>query len=97
MRMLLKDVLQKFMQYRKMVEKQTAVAPKRLIFFRGEPFCLYLFHFRRCCTDGVSEGQFQQVLDQGKLSTSCSMSFFDGLVPELPLLQRSFYIYSPFS
>jgi hypothetical protein len=25
------------------------------------------------------------------------MSFFDGLVPELPLLQRSFYIYSPFS
>jgi len=43
-----KDVLQKFMQYRQMVEKQTKLAPKRLIFYR----------------DGVSEGQFQQVLDQ---------------------------------
>jgi len=35
------------MQYRKGFEKQTTVAPKRLIFYR----------------DGVSEGQFQQVLD----------------------------------
>ncbi|KAJ7177641.1 argonaute-like protein [Mycena filopes] len=42
-------LLQKYMSYREAVEKvpQSAKAPKRLIFYR----------------DGVSEGQFQQVLD----------------------------------
>jgi len=45
-----KDILSKFIGYRTAVEKKPAnsAAPKRLIFFR----------------DGVSEGQFQQVLDQ---------------------------------
>ncbi|KAJ7075722.1 argonaute-like protein [Mycena belliarum] len=43
-------LLSKFMDYRKLVEgrKEPTNAPKRLIFYR----------------DGVSEGQFQQVLDQ---------------------------------
>lgn len=42
-----KDILGKYMQYRTNAEKQRSSAPKRLIFYR----------------DGVSEGQFQQVLD----------------------------------
>lgn len=40
--------LSKYLSYREFVEKAKPVAPKRLIFYR----------------DGVSEGQFQQVLDQ---------------------------------
>jgi len=40
--------LSKYLSYREFVEKARPVAPKRLIFYR----------------DGVSEGQFQQVLDQ---------------------------------
>ncbi|KNZ77926.1 Protein argonaute-2 [Termitomyces sp. J132] len=42
-----KEILQKYTGYRAQVEKQSQSAPKRLIFYR----------------DGVSEGQFQQVLD----------------------------------
>ncbi|KAJ3552095.1 hypothetical protein NM688_g4338 [Phlebia brevispora] len=43
-----KNMLQKYMGYRGVVEKKADRAPKRIIFYR----------------DGVSEGQFQQVLDQ---------------------------------
>ncbi|KAF8209462.1 argonaute-like protein [Mycena galopus ATCC 62051] len=42
-----KEVLARYMSYREQAEKSKSPAPKRLIFYR----------------DGVSEGQFQQVLD----------------------------------
>ncbi|KAJ7612222.1 argonaute-like protein [Roridomyces roridus] len=45
---MVKELLEKYMGYRKAIEKVVIVPPKRLIFYR----------------DGVSEGQFQQVLDQ---------------------------------
>ncbi|KAJ6500901.1 argonaute-like protein [Mycena sanguinolenta] len=45
-----KDVLTSYMSYRRDAEKLQNAAPKRLMFYR----------------DGVSEGQFQQVLDNGK-------------------------------
>ncbi|KAJ3555887.1 hypothetical protein NM688_g2332 [Phlebia brevispora] len=42
------NILQKYMDYRAVMEKKADKAPKRIIFYR----------------DGVSESQFQQVLDQ---------------------------------
>lgn len=54
------------MRYRDKVEKKAIVAPKRIIFYRGMSF-----HSIVECTrnsrfpDGVSEGQFQTVLDEG--------------------------------
>ena len=65
--------------YGKDIEKRPGNPdPKRLIFFRGKPF-----HLFECSTvlimrvDGVSEGQFQQVLDIGmhiSLSTQTKRS-----------------------
>lgn len=55
------------MGYRRMAEKKGAadVAPKRIIFYRG-----WYFHISKLCLpqtwiDGVSEGQFEQVLRLG--------------------------------
>jgi eukaryotic translation initiation factor 2C len=53
-----KDILNSYLSYRKAVEKVPNAAPKRLIFFR----------------DGVSEGQFAQVIDQElpRLKQACA-------------------------
>jgi eukaryotic translation initiation factor 2C len=52
------------MGYRKEAEKVANPAPKRIIFYRGEscPFIIRL-KWLTMYTDGVSEGQFKQVLD----------------------------------
>lgn len=51
-------MITKYKNYRKTVEKKTNLDPKRIIFFR----------------DGVSEGQFKQVLEIGKLYCSLSVT-----------------------
>ncbi|TFY72934.1 hypothetical protein EVG20_g92 [Dentipellis fragilis] len=60
-------ILSMYMQYRQHVEKKANPAPKRIIFFRG----IVLFRTGSAVSpltwvyaDGVSEGQFQQVLDK---------------------------------
>lgn len=45
---MVKEVLQMYLQYRKMAEKKTGPAPKRIIFYR----------------DGISEGRFKEVLER---------------------------------
>jgi hypothetical protein len=67
------------MKYRDKVEKKGAnTAPKRIIFYRG-----WLFEYSLACLnasvyiDGVSEGQFSQVLEQGVFT---SLSFFEILL-----------------
>jgi hypothetical protein len=69
------QTLTKYMSYREAVEKVplSLKAPKCLIFYRG-PCCPAQII---CCpqpasVDGVSEGQFQQVLDLGNLHLSFS-------------------------
>ena len=60
----------KVQKYQSSVEKRR-VAPTRLIFYRGNYFDFFfswsvvygLFFFK----DGVSEGQFSQVLEEGKV------------------------------
>ena len=56
-----------YMRYREGVEKKGArnAAPKRIIFYRG--LCASLCHLllTQGLADGVSEGQFKQVLEQG--------------------------------
>lgn len=58
-----------YMRYREVVEKQGAgnAAPKRIIFYRGivhrSLSIEYLWSL--VPSDGVSEGQFKQVLEQG--------------------------------
>lgn len=58
------------MGYRKDREKTTAKL-ERVIFYRGDcsvQNVIYNLDLTiRLCTDGVSEGQFQHVLDEGKL------------------------------
>jgi len=53
-----KEILNSYLSYRKTMEKVANAAPKRLIFFR----------------DGVSEGQFAQVIDQElpRLKAACA-------------------------
>jgi hypothetical protein len=61
------------MRYRAAVEKKTgpAAAPKRIIFYRGSDIPsvndILLTLLPNCChyVDGVSEGQFKQVLELG--------------------------------
>ncbi|EIM88070.1 argonaute-like protein [Stereum hirsutum FP-91666 SS1] len=48
MQRMVKEILEKYMAYRKVVEKKANPAPKRIILYR----------------DGVSEGQFKHVLDR---------------------------------
>lgn len=64
------DVLEKYKHYRQHVEKKTAeyLNPKRLLFYRGLSLrCREVYNhsliFNRI--DGVSEGEFDQVLKQG--------------------------------
>lgn len=66
---LMQDILKNYIGYRSSQEKQANPNPKRLIFFRGMTlFCPILGSWRfTCYLDGVSEGQFQQVLDNGVL------------------------------
>ena len=51
----MQEVIKKFMGYRKMVEKVTNVAPKRIIFYRGKLLCTgqigsaEIEHTRRWC------------------------------------------------
>lgn len=67
-----------YTRYRQGVEKKlgTQVNPKRIIFYRGErkyrvkERTFYAMTY----ADGVSEGQFKQVLDLGKLCRSVPMS-----------------------
>ena len=49
--------LRMYQSYRTGYEKKQGVAPKRIIFYR----------------DGVSEGQFKQVLEIGTLRRSCAV------------------------
>jgi eukaryotic translation initiation factor 2C len=61
-------VLQMYMRYREMAEKKAAgnTAPKRIIFYRGRiRSSLLLASPLTLPVDGVSEGQFKQVLEQG--------------------------------
>lgn len=56
------------MNYRSHVEKkaQGMAEPKRILFFRGMTSCVvYVQGLMNTLTDGVSEGQFQEVLDKG--------------------------------
>jgi hypothetical protein len=62
-----------YMRYREGVEKKGsgASAPKRIIFYRG--WCASshgLLNTQTCVADGVSEGQFKQVLTDGMSSIS---------------------------
>jgi eukaryotic translation initiation factor 2C len=54
-----------YMKYRQFAEKKTGnLAPSRLIFFRGAMITQCLARiYSSYNTDGVSEGQFKQVLD----------------------------------
>ena len=68
--------LTKFLSYRKMVEKADG-SVSRLIFYRGNlisnhhnVFCQVPDRFQ----DGVSEGQFKTVLDEGKLFGFCGLN-----------------------
>ena len=56
------------MGYRKAREKVDSPAPKKLIFFRGLVISLFIFMHHDLIvfkSDGVSEGQFAQVLEKG--------------------------------
>lgn len=59
--------LETYMSYRAKVEHVRSPAPKRLIFYRGMQFHFYINLYRSMTilnSDGVSEGEFQQVKDQ---------------------------------
>ncbi|KAF7353951.1 Protein argonaute-2 [Mycena venus] len=66
---MVQDLLGNYMSYREQAEKIKPSAPKRLIFYR----------------DGVSEGQFQQVLDNGT-SKSCRLSKELKIDPRITLI-----------
>jgi len=83
------------MRYREVMEKKigASAAPKRIIFYRGLSLLprvhlvssdLYFY------VDGVSEGQFKQVLELGafsSMSSSPSIDYHNLL--ELPLLKSN--------
>lgn len=51
------------------MEKVANASPKRLIFYRGEPSPIVISFLCAALSrylDGVSEGQFKQVLERGK-------------------------------
>jgi hypothetical protein len=57
-----------YMRYREIAERKGAgnAAPKRIIFYRGQLFSVNAPSvFNSIFADGVSEGQFKQVLEQG--------------------------------
>lgn len=63
----LQHCLNNYVNYRRAVEKAPKLKPQRLIFFRGEhsAFVGGGLGLTKCCvTDGVSEGQFSQVIEQ---------------------------------
>ena len=73
-----KELIQLYCDYRANVEKKGQYKPKRIIFYR----------------DGVSEGQFQHVLDIGEFRLPTSrdhptLTCYDRLYPELPQLKRA--------
>lgn len=74
----LQRMLRMYMQYRQMVEKKPNPAPKRIIFYRGKRH-INVLHAPLASdafvrpTDGVSEGQFKQVLDFGEFATRCEI------------------------
>ena len=76
------NVLEKYRSYRAQAEKKASPNPKRIIFYR----------------DGVSEGQFKQVLDYGTLRCmQCCAHFTDVRVSghaELPQLKGTLIPFS---
>lgn len=55
------------MGYRRVKEKKDNYMPKRIIFYRGMLSLLVSFYQEASYSiDGVSEGQFKQVLDDGE-------------------------------
>jgi hypothetical protein len=62
----LQEILGSHMDYKKNKEKATQEAPRKLIFFRGVKLIFEPDVLADCISDGVSEGQFGQVLETGK-------------------------------
>jgi hypothetical protein len=80
------------MSYREFAEKVKPSAPKRLIFYRGTcNSCSILGSAYDSCLDGVSEGQFQQVLDNGKCEFCAFHTGTDLPFLELPLIKGTIY------
>jgi len=70
------EILSQHMGYRKAREKADSPAPKKLIFFRGSVISLSIFIMSNLIafkSDGVSEGQFAQVLEMGKRQDPCEL------------------------
>lgn len=69
-----------YINYRRNVEKKPNPQPKRIIFYRGE-LSYILSRWSRfdvaSVVDGVSEGQFRQVLEHGELSFSAGRVIFN--------------------
>ena len=76
--------------YRKMVENSNA-PPSRLIFYRGKAFPFFTMPSDLSVNaDGVSEGQFQHVLDQGR--SHCQLLLLESHLkfePELPAIRSA--------
>ncbi|KAF7314910.1 Argonaute-like protein [Mycena indigotica] len=68
-----KEMLESYMGYRTAVEKALSAAPQRLIFYR----------------DGVSEGQFAQVLAEGWFAAATLSSYAYPPHTELPLIRAA--------
>jgi eukaryotic translation initiation factor 2C len=65
-----------YMRYREVMEKKAggSAAPKRIIFYRGSslfPHVYIGFRLIFFVVDGVSEGQFKQVLELGAPFLQC--------------------------
>ena len=61
-------MLEMYINYRRAAEKKAAAEPKRIIFYRGAfrpNTAIETWTNRSGVVDGVSEGEFQQVLDLG--------------------------------
>lgn len=70
-----KNVMTLYMGYREQMEQKKDKAPKRIIFYRGALLSLSR-RFSGIRIDGVSEGQFKQVLEQGRQT----LTMYDSLL-----------------
>lgn len=80
------------MRYRQYIEgkKFPATAPKRIIFYRGLLYFPPTSYLNlSAITDGVSEGQFKQVLEQGATIYSNKLTIALTTTTELPALKSS--------